>query len=66
MSGEFNGDHEAAREYVRRIRNKAKKAYAEAWLDHVWKRAPEPDRPPELSFMAAQAVRLTIGFRKDW
>lgn len=54
---------ESAERYVNRIRNKAKRAYAEAHLAHVLTgRTDEVDRAlySGLSFMAAQAVRHRI------
>jgi hypothetical protein len=50
-----------AEAYARRIRNPLKRAYAAAWIAHRFDGAPEPDRG-SLSYMAAQGVRLTIGF----
>lgn len=52
----------SAESYVRRIRNVSKRAYAEVYLQ--WLRAgrsgQEPLRPNNLSYMAAQAVRLEL------
>jgi len=48
-----------ARDYVASIRNKAKRAYAVAYLAYRRGAALEPDSG-ELSYMAAQAVRLRI------
>ena len=52
-----------AESYIRRIRNVSKRAYAEAYLR--WLRAGRPEhqeplRPNNLSYMAAQAVRLEL------
>jgi hypothetical protein len=48
--------------YANRIRNVFKRAYAYAWIAYRFEGgSAEPDVPPELSFMGAQAVRLTIG-----
>jgi len=48
--------------YVRAIRNKAKRAYADKYL--TWYLAGEhgepPERPEDLSVMGAQSVRLHI------
>ena len=51
-----------ATEYVRRIRNKAKREYAISFHAYLiaGKVGPEPPRPPELSGMAAQAVKLNL------
>lgn len=46
---------------ARRTRNPLRKAYTLAWIAHRFDGAPEPDRG-ELSYMAAQGVRLEIGF----
>jgi hypothetical protein len=48
--------------YVGRIRNEAKKDYAERWLRYVFDDGPRPDRGA-VSVMAAQAVQLAIGHR---
>ena len=54
--------------YARRIRHPLKQTYAMNWIAYRFdgKRwALEPDGAPprgDLSYMAAQAVRLTIGF----
>jgi|GEM_PF-5866608 len=57
-----NRDHAVA--YVKRLRNARKKAYAAAWLKHVYDGGPEPMvHGYGLTYMAAQAVRLAIGFR---
>jgi hypothetical protein len=47
-----------ARDYVKRIRNAAKRQYAGRYLDYLMGNAPEPDR--ECSYMAAQAVRFDL------
>lgn len=54
----------AARNYIKRIRNRAKKRYAEMYAEFLERggleRGPEPERPKELSYMAAQAVRIEL------
>ena len=45
-----------ARKYAARIRNAAKRGYADAYIAHLLGDAPEPHRGA-LSFMGAQAVR---------
>ena len=56
-----------ARSYINKIHNTEKRNYAEAydrWLRHqptedpAWAQEPEP--PRELSYMAAQAVRMSL------
>jgi hypothetical protein len=51
-------------EYLRSIRNVAKRDYARAYADHLAfpEIIPEPSDPDRaaLSYMAAQAVRLTL------
>ena len=54
-----------AHDYARRIRSPQKKAYALAWIEHRFHGAPEPERPEGLAYMAAQGVRLEIGFPSD-
>jgi len=49
----------AALHYTRCIRNKAKKLYARAYLDHLVSDKPEPDKG-ELGEMGAQAVRIEL------
>jgi hypothetical protein len=53
---------EAARAYVRCLRNEKKHDYALRYL--AWRMFPhlhnEPDSPTGLSYMAAQAVRMTL------
>ena len=53
---------EEALAYAKRIKNVFKRAYAYGWITHRFDGNIEPIRPPELSYMAAQSVRLTIGF----
>ena len=53
---------EEALAFAKRIRNMFKRAYAYGWIAYRFNGASEPVRPPELSYMAAQGVRLTIGF----
>lgn len=51
---------DAARDYAESIRNGAKRSYALAYLHQTIRNGlPEPERG-ELSFMAAQAVRMQI------
>jgi hypothetical protein len=50
-----------ARDYVRRIKNPAKRVYAEAYLEWLERRRQDaPKVPHGLGYMAAQAVRLTL------
>jgi hypothetical protein len=51
-----------AKSYVRRIRNTAKRAYAENYLDFLTGKAPnEPDPSVyPISYMAAQGVRMQL------
>lgn len=46
--------------YVRRIRNAAKREYADAYLRALAFHEPEPARPEGLSVMGAQAVRMNL------
>lgn len=47
--------------YIRRIRNPAKRAYAEAYLKAmVYHDSTPPEVPPGLSYLAAQAVRIRL------
>ena len=46
--------------YVNRIRNKAKRAYAVAYIRSCVGFDPEPENPTNLSVMARQAVRMRI------
>ena len=61
MAQPSTDDEAIARRYVRGIRNKAKRDYAERYL--AWllngEEGPEPDSTG-LSYMGAQAVRLTL------
>jgi hypothetical protein len=51
-----------AEAYVKKLRNLQKKAYAEAWIKYAFDGGPEPMvHGYNLTFMGAQAVRLTIG-----
>jgi len=50
----------AAWGYVRRIKNAAKKEYAEKYFDYCDGNGPEPERPKNLSYMGAQAVRIHL------
>lgn len=75
MSAETLREHEGIRRreevltYCRRIRNLAKRSYAihyGAWREYGTVPG-EPIRPTELSFMAAQAVRMEIDtLRRKW
>lgn len=47
-------------DYMRRIRNKAKKHYAFAYWQYKLGHSIEPQQPADLSYMAAQAVRMNI------
>lgn len=50
-----------ARKYVSSIKNAAKRKYAEQYLLYrMGNFEKEPDRPAELSYMGAQAVRLEL------
>ncbi len=49
-----------AKNYTSSIRNPSKRKYAEAYRRHLFEGGKEPLRPPELSVMAAQAVRLNL------
>lgn len=51
------------RDYIDKIRNPAKRAYADAFYDHLRNGTPEPARPAGLSYMAAQAVRWEVNGR---
>ncbi len=46
--------------YIRRIRNAAKRQYAIDYLNAFYAGTVQPERPENLSFMAAQGVRLTL------
>lgn len=50
----------AARAYCNRIKNKAKQAYAYRYLRYLEEGGPAPQDPPDLSYMAAQAVRQNL------
>lgn len=55
------GTHEnAARDYIERIRNPLKRDYAASFYHYLLNGGKEPERPEELSYMAAQAVRLEL------
>jgi hypothetical protein len=64
---EISGDHHTvagvkAGQYIRSIRNAAKKEYARAYLLFLLQgRQGTPPEQKELSYMAAQAVRLHLG-----
>jgi hypothetical protein len=51
-----------AQQYIRRIRNKSKQAYARSYLAWLANMRPdtEPERPSDVSYMAAQGVRLQL------
>jgi len=51
---------EAAHRYVRKIRNDAKREYAERYLRYRLGLAAEPESPANLSVMGAQAVRISL------
>jgi hypothetical protein len=48
-----------AHKYIRRIRNKEKRAYAQIYLRFLCGQQPEPDRG-KVSYMAAQAIRIEL------
>ena len=50
----------SAQAYIRRIRNAAKRDYATRYWAWLSRAGPHPDEPEELSYMAAQAVRLQL------
>jgi hypothetical protein len=49
-----------AQDYIRKIRNKAKQSYAWDYFYFLEGELPEPVRPPKLSSMAAQSVRIQL------
>ena len=49
-----------AQKYIRRIRNTEKRQYASDYLAAMCANAERPERPYNLSVMAAQGVRLTL------
>jgi hypothetical protein len=49
-----------AQNYIRRIRNPAKKDYAWDYFYHLKREWPEPVKPAGLSYMAAQAVEMRL------
>jgi len=51
---------DAATLYVRLIQNPVKRAYAAAYALHLAGIEPVPEKPADLSYMAAQAVRLRL------
>jgi hypothetical protein len=58
---EYSSDSVAkAQQYVKSTRNASKKKYAEQYLQWKLGRGPEPERPNDLSVMAAQAVEMTL------
>ena len=50
----------AAQRYIRRIRNLRKRHYANVYLDHLLGILPEEPDWGDLSYMAAQAVRMDL------
>lgn len=54
----------AASKYIEAIRSKAKREYARSYYQHlrcpVELRGGSPKYPPELPYMAAQAVRMNL------
>jgi hypothetical protein len=50
-----------AESLLSRTRNPKRKAYVAAWIAHCFDGAPEPERG-DLAYMAAQGVRLEIGY----
>jgi hypothetical protein len=53
-------DVSAAQRYVRTIRNPVKREYAYQVLRYIAGIADKPNRPSDLSVMAAQAVRIRL------
>ena len=51
---------EAAEPYIRRIRNATKRQYALDYINAFYAGTVQPDRPQDLSFMAAQGVRMNL------
>jgi hypothetical protein len=51
---------DGAARYIRAIRNRVKRAYAVAYLAYRLGEGPEPADPRDLSYMAAQAVRMNL------
>jgi hypothetical protein len=49
-----------AQDYIRRIKNPAKKDYAWDYFYHLKEEWPEPVKPPKLNSMAAQAVEMRL------
>lgn len=56
----MNKYYDQAVTYCQKIRNRFKQEYAFAYLRAQVNGLPEPERPAELSYLAAQAVRLMI------
>lgn len=54
--------HADALAYARQLPHAGKRAYAEGWIAHVFEGASVPTRPCDVTAMAAQAVRLRIGY----
>ena len=46
--------------YIHALKNPSKKAYAQAYAKHIRQGGPEPERPKNLSYMGAQAVRMSL------
>ena len=46
--------------YLRAIKNPYKRAYGFDMLNHLFRDDKRPERPPQLSYLAAQAVRMTL------
>lgn len=51
---------EQAQQYIRAIRSVPKRQYAESYFRHLTTGTASPERPENLSYMAAQAVRLEL------
>ena len=51
---------EQADPYIRRIRNEVKRQYALDYLNAFYAGTVQPERPENLSFMAAQGVRMNL------
>jgi len=62
-------DMKKVEKYIKSIKNKEKKLYAEYYLDYLMGKKKKPDSSSfKLSYMAAQEVRMTLfdlGFKKE-
>ena len=50
----------AVKDYIERIRNPSKRQYAEEWLKYLQGKGSKPEIGEELSYMAAQSVRMRL------